>query len=131
MAMWAPLTVLHETSQTPIAVLSHIGFCIQPGDVFGPVSGRAMPPRRRPLQRLAARVVTALSASAARDARKSVNQIRAASGLEPVSIRMTEFCARMDLYLIPTSQMFDYNRSDLPESVRYVGPCLFPPPSEQ
>jgi MGT family glycosyltransferase len=131
MAMWGPLTVLHETLNTPIAVLSHIGFCIQPGDIFGPVPGRAMPPRRRPLQRLAARVVAALSASAAHDARRSVNQIRRTRGLAPVSIRMTEFCARMDLYLIPTSQTFDYNRADLPDSVRYVGPCLFPPPSGQ
>ncbi|MEO8659554.1 MAG: hypothetical protein ABI693_13870, partial [Bryobacteraceae bacterium] len=125
MAMWGPLTVLHETSTTPIAVLSHIGFCIQPGEVFGPVSGCAMPPRRRPLQRLAARVVTALSTVAGHDARKSVNQIRAAHGLAPVSIRMTEFCALMDLYLIPTSHTFDYNRPDLPERVQYVGPCLF------
>ncbi|MEO8659553.1 MAG: nucleotide disphospho-sugar-binding domain-containing protein [Bryobacteraceae bacterium] len=126
MAMWGPMVVLQETTSIPVAILSHIGFSLQPGKVFGPVAGRAMPPRRTGIQRLRARLVTALSGAAARDARKVVNQIRQAEGLAPVSIRMTELCSKMDLCLIPTSRRFDYNRDDLPASVRYVGPCLFP-----
>jgi len=126
MALWGPMVVLKETTSIPVAILSHIGFCIQPGEVYGPVAGRAMPPRHTAIQRLRARIITALTGSAARDARKWVNQIRHAEGLPPVSIRMTELCAQMDLCLIPASRQFDYNRDDLPASVRYVGPCLFP-----
>jgi MGT family glycosyltransferase len=38
------------------------------------------------------------------------------------------FMARLPLYLIPSIPALDYNRRDLPPSVRYVGPCVWNKP---
>lgn len=124
-AMWAVPAVLRETTGIPVVVLSHIGFSLEPGD-SGPVHGRAMPPRRTALQRLAARAVESLSAFATRDTINVVTRIRAGYQLPPVNERMTQLLGRMDLYLIPSCASFDYSRTDLPPSVKYVGPCLWP-----
>jgi MGT family glycosyltransferase len=35
----------------------------------------------------------------------------------------------MPLYLVPSTPEYDYQRRDLPPSVRYVGPCLWDKPS--
>jgi MGT family glycosyltransferase len=128
-ALWGPLAVLRETEQIPVAVLSHVGLCLEPGGTAGPVPGGAMPPRRNGLQRFRASVREALALPAARDARRRVNAIRAQYNLPPLSLRMTQMVGTMDLYLIPASASFDYGRTDLPSNVRYIGPCLYPPPA--
>lgn len=124
-ALWSLPVVLRETTKVPVAMLSHVGLCLEPGD-SGPVHGRAMPPRRTALQRLVANAIQSLSSYASRDAKRTASRIRAAYGLPPVTRRVTELLSTMDLYLIPTCASFDYSRSDLPASVKYVGPCLWP-----
>lgn len=125
-AMWAPMLVLRDAAKLPTAVLSHIALSLQPGD-SGPVPGRAMEPRQTAVQRLLAAGVTALSQFATADVRRESNRIRAAYGLPPTTLRMTETYSRMDLYLIPGTPSFDYARKDIPSSVQYIGACAWPP----
>jgi MGT family glycosyltransferase len=125
-ALWSVVLVIRETTGIPTAMLSHVALCLQPGDA-GPVHGRAMPPRRTTGQRLVAEVIEALSGYSRRDVRRTSNRLRAAHGLPPVKKRMAELMGEMDLYLIPTCPSFDYSRTDLPSSVHYIGPCLWPP----
>jgi UDP:flavonoid glycosyltransferase YjiC (YdhE family) len=128
-ALWGPLAVLRETEKIPVAVLSHVGLCLEPGGTAGPVPGGAMPPRRNGIQRFRASVRETLALPAARDARRRVNAVRAQYNLPPLALRMTQMVGTMDLYLIPASASFDYGRTDLPSNVRYIGPCLYPPPA--
>ena len=128
-ALWSLPVVVRETTNIPVAMLSHVGLCLEPGDA-GPVHGRAMPPRRTAFQRLLANAIQSLSAYASRDARRTASRIRAAYGLPPVTGRVTALLSKMELYLIPTCPSFDYSRSDLPPSVKYIGPCLWPESSK-
>ncbi|MEO8662223.1 MAG: nucleotide disphospho-sugar-binding domain-containing protein, partial [Bryobacteraceae bacterium] len=125
-ALWSVVLVIRETTGIPAAMLSHVALCLQPGD-SGPVHGRAMPPRRTAGQRLAAAVIEALSGYSRRDVLRTSNRLRAEHGLPAVTKRMAELMGEMDLYLVPTCRSFDYSRSDLPASVHYIGPCLWPP----
>src|SRR5262249_14154218 len=52
------------------------------------------------------------------------SDLRQSYGLAPLRTSVTDFAATMPLYLVPSSQEFDYERNDLPRSVHYVGPCL-------
>lgn len=128
-ALWGSLAVLREAERIPVAALSHVALCLEPGGTSGPVPGGAMPPRRTPIQRFRARVREALASPAAHDARRRVNAVRARYDLPPLELRMTQMVGTMDLYLIPASPSFDYNRTDLPSNVRYIGPCLYPSPA--
>ncbi len=127
MAMWGPILVTHELRKLPVAVLSHVGFCLHPGPE-GPVPGRAMPPRRTVAARVLEKLVNTFSTFAAEDARKESDRLRSRYGLRPRDLRMTELYAQMPLYLLPGTPSFDYGRHDLPASVHYIGPCLWPPP---
>ena len=51
-------------------------------------------------------------------------------GLPPISCSVTEFAGRMPLYLVPSAPEYDYDRSDLPPSVHYVGPCVWDKPGQ-
>jgi MGT family glycosyltransferase len=42
---------------------------------------------------------------------------------------VTEYAGQMPLYLVPSSPEYDYQRRDLPPSVRYVGPCIWDKPN--
>jgi MGT family glycosyltransferase len=44
---------------------------------------------------------------------------------------MTANSGRAPLYLVASTPELDYNRRDLPASVRYVGPCLWHRPSQE
>ena len=125
-ALWSVVLVIRETTGIPTAMLSHVALCLQPGHA-GPVHGRALPPRHTLGQKFVAAAIEALSGYSRRDVRRTSNRIRAAHGLPPVNKRMAELMGETDLYLIPTCASFDYSRTDLPASVHYIGPCLWPP----
>jgi MGT family glycosyltransferase len=61
--------------------------------------------------------------------RKRLNEIRSQYGLPPIAATALAHLATVPLYIIPTTPEFDYNRQDLPPSVRYVGPYLWNKPS--
>ena len=60
--------------------------------------------------------------------RRGVNELRGEHGLAPLSVPIYAHMGRMPLYLVPAAPDFDYQRGDLPSSVRYVGPYLWNKP---
>jgi MGT family glycosyltransferase len=61
--------------------------------------------------------------------RSHVSRMRRRYGLPALPCSVTEFAGQMPLYLVPSTPEYDYERRDLPQSVRYVGPCLWDKPS--
>ena len=56
---------------------------------------------------------------------QAANAVRRDFGLPSLTDSVTEHSATMDLYLVPSTRAFDYERNDLPETVHYVGPCVW------
>ena len=125
MAMVAPYAILHEWKKIPVAVLSHVGYCMVPGPE-GPIPGRAMPPRTSFAARLQAALVHRVADWITRGVPKEIDRVRKHYGLDPTGMRVTQLHARVNALLIPSIAELDYNRSGLPSTVRYVGPCLWP-----
>jgi MGT family glycosyltransferase len=127
-AFWSPILVFHETQRIPVAVLSVTAACILPGP-DAPAWGRGSPRPRNGVMRarytLERKLVMVLSAGF----RARVNALRRTYGLPVLDCPVTEFAARMLLYLVPSAREYDYNRRDLPPSVHYVGPCLWDKPA--
>jgi MGT family glycosyltransferase len=59
--------------------------------------------------------------------RRRVDALRAKHGLGPLGESVNRFTARLPLYLVGNIPELDYNRSDLPASVHYVGNCIWYP----
>ncbi len=127
-AMWAPLLVLQEATQTPLAIMSYVAACMLPGP-DGPILGLPLPrPRGRPA-RLSRCVLRALAHLAAADVRRAANCYRGRYGLSKIGTSVTAFAGQMPLYLVPSSPAFDRDRRGLPRSVHYVGPCTWDKPA--
>jgi len=121
MTLWGPILVLRETMRIPVAVLSHTAYCVLPGRENA-APGISLPPPRSALGRLAARLI-ARAMNAAGGINRDANRVRAAHGLAPLEVTVTEYTGRMPLYLVPSAPELDYGRRDLPASVHYVGLC--------
>ncbi len=119
--MWAPFLILHELMEIPVVPYAHTAHCLLPGP-DGPLVGFSGPRlKSRVLRHARSRVAAQLLGVANRGLRNRVNQLRRECSLEPIPASVTEFSGSMPLYLVPGSQEFDYQREDLPKSVRYVG----------
>jgi MGT family glycosyltransferase len=127
--MWAPMLVLHEKYNLPVAVLAYFS-CMIPGPGAPPFGMDLPRPRNWYTRLLASSVWTATAPFRARF-RKAANQIRQGYGLPPLQTSVLEFTGTMPLYLVLGTSEFDYNRKDLPPSVRYVGACLFDKPGHE
>jgi MGT family glycosyltransferase len=122
LAMWGPILILHESRRIPVAIFSYVAACILPGPE-GPIVGL---PMRRPhtwLGRLGVRLLRTLMGLLTRGVRRAANELRERYGLPPISVTVTEFAGQMPLYLVPSAPEYDRERTDLPPSVHYVGPC--------
>jgi MGT family glycosyltransferase len=64
----------------------------------------------------------------AADVRRSAEALRARHGLAPMHTSVTAFAGQMPLYLVSGTRAFDRQRSDLPQSVHYVGACPWDKP---
>lgn len=126
-AMWGPLLVLHETARVPLAVMSYVAACMLPGPE-GPVLGVPLRAPRGASGRMGRSLLRALADVVAADVRQSAEELRARHGLPPISTSVTAFAGQMPLYLVPSTPAYDRQRSDLPKSVRYVGPCHWDKP---
>lgn len=122
LAMWGPILVLHETKKVPVAIFSYVAACILPGPE-GPVLGVPMARPRNWYTRVGVRLLRKLIGLLTREARVAANRLRTDYGLEPIRGTVTEYAGQLPLYLVPSTPEFDRNRSDLPPSVHYVGPC--------
>jgi MGT family glycosyltransferase len=126
--MWGPLLVLSETSRIPVAVLSFFIGCPLPGPE-APPWGVGLPPPRSLGTRLLARAAMIATDVVATGLRRELNRIRSGYGLPPMGVSVNAYSARLPLYLVPSVPELDYDRHDLPPSVRYVGPCIWNKPS--
>ncbi len=126
--MWGPFLVLHEARRIPVAIFSLIPAChlsgSPPSKAQGPVVGFSMPRPRSAWQRRKLRTARAVASFFLRGIHQRANEIRSQAGLPPITTSVTDHAGTMPLYLVPSSPEFDYNRTDLPPSVHYVGPCL-------
>jgi MGT family glycosyltransferase len=122
--MWAPFLVLHESRHIPVAIFSLIPACHLAGPQ-GPVMGIPMPRPVTAWQRQRARVLRVLSDFFLREIRQRADEFRRQAGLPRLTCTPTNHGGLMPLYLVPGSPEFDYERTDLPRSVQYVGPCLW------
>jgi MGT family glycosyltransferase len=122
--MWAPMLVLGEKHQLPVAVSSFVPACMLPGP-DAPPFGPGLP--RSPGWRGRAGVLAlrALNRLTTRASMNSANAIRQPHGLPPLTKSVTEHTGDMALYLVPASPEFDYDRRDLPPNVHYVGPLVW------
>ena len=125
---WSPILIFSERREFAVAVLSVLAACVLPGpDV--PFWGQGLPRPRNARMRLYSRLLATLGRWVSVGFRAEVDRIRAGYGLSALDCPVTEFAARMPLYLVPSTREYDYGRSHLPPSVHYVGPCLWDKPS--
>jgi len=121
---WGPILILHEFQEIPVAISSFIPGCMIPGP-DAPPWGFGLPPPRTWQTRLLARGVEATSDLVLFKFRRAVNKQRQRYGLPPIPTSVNAFTGQIPLYLIPSVPELDYDRKDLPSSVRYVGPCVW------
>ena len=128
LAFWAPFLVLREARQVPVAVLSILAACILPGP-DAPFWGQGLPRPRNAIMRSRSNLQRKLLDWLSAGFRSRANLVRQRYGLPALRCSVTEFAGQMPLYLVPSTPEYDYQRRDLPPSVRYVGPCLWDKPS--
>jgi MGT family glycosyltransferase len=133
LAFWGPILVIKEARGIPVAVLSILAGCILPGP-DAPFWSQGLPRPRNAVMRLRSRLQRTLLDWFSAGFRSKVNAMRQRYGLPALRCSVTEFAGQMPLYLVPSAPEYDYQRRDLPSSVRYVGPCIWdkssntPPP---
>ncbi len=123
-SMWAPILVLRERESVPVAVFSTVAACVLPGP-DAPPFGLGLPRPRDRRTRIVSSVASAATRVLSRSMRRAANGVRHDFGLPPLVGSVTEHSATMDLYLVPSTREFDYQRIDLPANVHYVGPCVW------
>jgi len=126
-SMWGPSLILRESVPIPVALASPLIGALIPGP-DAPPPGSGLAPARDARGRAIAAVVTRVTDLAARGLRARLDELRAGYGLGPMGCGVNEFMGRLPLYLALTVPELDHNRWDLPDSVHYVGACLWHPP---
>lgn len=126
LSLWAPIVVLWETEQVPVALSSTFMGPLIPGPDAPAFGFGLRPPRTRGARR-AARALTGLTELAATPMRRRVDELRRANGLGPLGESVNRFTGRLPLYLIGNVPELDYGRRDLPPTVHYVGNCIWYP----
>jgi MGT family glycosyltransferase len=91
--------------------------------------GTALPPPSSPEDRIRnATLARYLHEAVFGQVQQYFNDILARNGSPPLPHALFDSMVRLpDLYLQPTTQAFEYPRSDLPDNVRFVGPMVPPP----
>jgi MGT family glycosyltransferase len=57
--------------------------------------------------------------------RRAANQIRMRFGLPPLAVPIHQYLSDVPLYLVPSIPELDFDRSDAPDSVHYIGPLIW------
>ncbi len=126
--MWGATFILGEQGRLPVAITSCGACCMIPGPDVPPF-GLGLPKPRTFATKLLANAVTFGQGFITGPFRKRLNEIRAQYGLGPITTTALQHLGTVKLYLMPSTPEFDYDRHDLPPSVRYVGPYLWNKPS--
>lgn len=124
--LWAPVTILQETRRIPVVVLSFFAGCMIPGP-GAPPHGLGLPRPRTWRTRCVARVATFIMRRLTAPVRRATNEVRRKYGLPETTATYFELVGRTRLHLVASSPEYDYERSDLPESVHYAGACSYDP----
>lgn len=127
--MLGPVLVLQEKHNLRVAVLAYYS-CTIPGP-DAPPFGLGLPRPRNWHTRLLTRAAHLATEPMRARFRRSANSIRRSYGLPPITTSVLEFTGTMPLYLVMGTAEFDYERRDLPPSVRYVGACLWDNPRHE
>ncbi len=127
--MLAPVLVFREKYKIPVAILSYFS-CTIPGP-DAPPFGLGLPSPKNWYTRLLSRAVSVATTPMRARFRRLANGIRQTNGLPPIKTSVLEFTGTVPLYLVMGTSEFDYNRHDLPPSVRYIGACLWDKPSHE
>ena len=122
--MWSGTLVLSEKHNLPMAVLSTFAGCMLPGP-DAPHFGLGIPPKRSLAGRLGNKLASRLADRIARPARRQASQYRVDNGLPPYLGPVRELAARAGVYMARGTPEWDYERRDLPASVRYIGPLVW------
>jgi MGT family glycosyltransferase len=126
-SMWGPSLILRESEPIPVALASPLIYALVPGP-DAPRSGSGLAPQGDLRRRVVSRVITGVTELAARGLRARLDELRAGFGLGPMGCAVTEYLGHLPLYLVLSTPALDLNRWDLPDSVHYVGACLWHPP---
>jgi len=128
LAMCGPYLATRERNGIPVAMLSHVAYCLLPGP-RGPVPGSVLPRDGGPMTTLLAWAIAATVSRVVGATAQGARELRRRYGLPNVGKAVTELSGEADLYLQPSAPDFDYFRDDLPSNVHYVGACLWSGPS--
>jgi MGT family glycosyltransferase len=128
LSLWGPIVVLHEAEPIPVALSSTFMGPLIPGP-DAPAWGFGLPAPRTARARALNGAMTRLTELAGRSLRRRVDEIRAEHGLRPLPEPVNRYTARLPLYLVGNVRELDYDRRDLPPTVRYVGNCIWYPPT--
>jgi MGT family glycosyltransferase len=126
LSLWGVVAVLPELTAIPVALSSTFMGPLIPGP-DAPAFGFGLKPPRGPAGRALHRAVTAATELAGTPLRRRLDEIRADLGLPPLGEPVNRYTARLPLNLVGNIRALDYGRNDLPESVHYVGNCIWYP----
>lgn len=121
--VWSPMLVFHEQRRIPVAISSFCPAAMIPGPQAPPF-GWGLPRPRDWKTRLLSRVAYRLQDLMAVNFRKRANDLRRRYGLPDLKVPVLAHSGAMPLYLVPSTPELDFNRTDLPASVHYVGPLF-------
>jgi MGT family glycosyltransferase len=127
LSLWGPIMVLWEKTGLPVALSSTFMGPLIPGP-DAPPWGLGMAPPRTRRQRAVAAAITWATERAGAPMRARLDELRAEHGLAPAGATPNAFTARLPLYLVGNVPELDYARRDLPDSVHYLGSCVWHPP---
>jgi|SRR5579862_115527 len=116
-----PILVLREKHNIPVATLDYF-CCLVPGS-DAPPFGLGLPQPRTWSTRLLANSVAWGTHLLTAGIRRKANEIRHSHGLPPLTVSINEHAGTMPLHLVLNTPELDYDRHDLPPTVRYAGPC--------
>jgi MGT family glycosyltransferase len=125
-AMWGAIAVVWEADRIPVSIATNLMGPLIPGR-DAPPWGLGLAPPRSGLQRVQARIIESATTRFGAGLRRRLDAIRARYGLQEMGCSVNSFTARLPLYTVPSLPELDYSRRDLPDSVHYVGACLWHP----
>lgn len=120
--LMGPILILKDISSVPVAVFSVIPACPLPSPKTPPW-GRGLPPARNSLESLKLRIEKRVTSWIVSEYRGEANRLRYHYNLPRLTGNVAEEYGRVPLFLVSGTPSLDYNRQDLPESVKYVGVC--------
>jgi MGT family glycosyltransferase len=126
LSLWGTIAVLPDLGAPPVCLSSTFMGPLIPGP-DAPAFGFGLRPPRGSAARVAHRLLTDVTELAGLPLRRRLDEVRAGYGLPPLGESVGRRTARLPLYLVGNVRELDYGRNDLPQSVHYVGNCIWYP----